>query len=185
MSGWGLASSFDRYAPSIWGLVAYTTPPAVSSNTFAPVSGDALAFYTPAPGPVTLTNAWVNITAGGTTLTAGQNLVGVANLAGSLLAVTGDQTAAWAGTGNMPAAPLVGGPIIVPGPFWSLLLSVGTAPPTFRSGAPTPGVDLGPSIGSGSIAVPYQRTATLATALASFNPVLSGVGRNSIMIGWS
>lgn len=85
----------------------------------------------------TVTNLGWTITTAGATLTAGQSLMGLYNAAGSRLAQTADQAAAWTSTGfKYPA--LTGSVAIATSAYYYVaILSVGTTPPT---GASSPGL---------------------------------------------
>lgn len=81
----------------------------------------------------TITNLHVAVLVVGATLTAGQNLMGVYDTAGNLLAQTGDQSVAWTSLGLKTAA--LTAPLNLPaGDFYIGFLSVGTTPPTFARG---------------------------------------------------
>jgi hypothetical protein len=187
VSGWGLSQTYERWPPATWGLVAFTVPPNFANGTIAVVSGDVLGMLTPIQTPTLLSNAWIDVTSPGVGLTPGQNLLGVYSSGGVQLAVTPDQTAAWAGTGNIPAAALSSQVIVQPPYFWTLLLAVAaTSAPTFRAAGPAASTALGPSVGSPTVPVPYQRVLAAQTTLpASFVPTQSGVVRNATLVGFT
>lgn len=81
----------------------------------------------------TITNLHVAVLTVGATLTAGQNLAGIYDTAGNLLAQTGDQSVAWTSLGLKTMA--LTSPLVLPaGDFYVGLLSVGTTPPAFARG---------------------------------------------------
>lgn len=81
----------------------------------------------------TITNLHVGVLTIGATLTAGQNLMGIYDTAGNLLAQTGDQSVAWTTVGLKTAA--LTSPLALPaGDFYVGFLSVGTTPPAFARG---------------------------------------------------
>lgn len=81
----------------------------------------------------TITNLHVGVLTVGATLTAGQNLMGIYDTAGNLLAQTGDQSVAWTSLGLKTAA--LTSPLALPaGDFYVGFLSVGTTPPAFARG---------------------------------------------------
>ncbi|WP_460071067.1 hypothetical protein [Streptomyces sp. YKOK-I1] len=85
----------------------------------------------------TVSNLGWTITTAGSTLTAGQSLMGLYSAAGTRLAVTADQASSWTSTGfKLPAltAPLS---ITTSAYYYVAILSVGTTPPT---GASSPGL---------------------------------------------
>jgi len=83
--------------------------------------------------PTTITNLHVAVLTVGATLTAGQNLMGIYDTAGNLLAQTGDQSVAWTSLGLKTAA--LTAPLALPaGDFYVGFLSVGTTPPAFARG---------------------------------------------------
>lgn len=85
----------------------------------------------------TVTNVGWTITTAGATLTAGQSLMGLYNAAGTRLAQTADQAAAWTSTGFKYPALTVSAAITTSAYYYVAILSVGTTPPT---GASSPGL---------------------------------------------
>lgn len=75
----------------------------------------------------TLATHTINVSTAGSTLTAGQNLVGLYDAAGNRVAISADQTAAWATSGEKNAAYTVPYAAAA-GTYYLAILSVGTTP---------------------------------------------------------
>jgi len=113
------------------GVLAWTYDPAETAGTTSPASGTIQLARINVRAAISVTNVTVICAAGGTTLTAGQNFVGLFNSAGNQVGISADQSAAWASGGTKTAA-LVGGPFtLAPGIYYVAILSVGVVAPTF------------------------------------------------------
>lgn len=98
---------------------------AASGTTFT--SGTVYMTRVDIVNPLTLAGLIFTVSTAGAGLTAGQNLAGLYNSAGTRVAVSADQTAAW-GTQGM-AMPMFTAPYAAaPGAYYLALLSVGTTP---------------------------------------------------------
>lgn len=173
------AGNPERFAPSITGLLAQTCNVDALSGTLQPTTGDAIAMLCPIPAAITVAGqVWVNVVTAGITLTAGQNLISLHNAAGTLLATSPDQSAAWLSGGNI-SAQFPGGPFNLAPPYcWLQLLSVGTSTPVFRAGAASTSASMGPAA-----ILRAQRVALGAISLSSFNPATSVTVRQIIQLG--
>lgn len=77
-------------------------------------------------------NVVATVTTQGSTLTSGQNFVGLYNSSGTRIAVSADQTTAWGTTGAKTMAMTT--PVwLAPGTYYVGFLAVGTTPPTFAA----------------------------------------------------
>lgn len=119
------------WAPQDQGFIQYTVDPALPTNTAALVSGTLTVGQVMVRAAATVNRLAIRITGAGAGLTAGQNFLGLYNSAGSLVAQTADQSAAWTATGQM--MPVVTAPVgIAAGKYWIAVLSNGATPPTLR-----------------------------------------------------
>lgn len=116
------------------GAIAWTFDPASNSGSTGLTSGVPFMSKVWVREPVTLSTVGISITTGGSTLTAGQNFAGIYNAAGTRIAVSADQTAAFAGTGYLAIA-MTAPVAVTPGAYYLTLLSNGTTPPTLARGA--------------------------------------------------
>jgi len=111
-------------------FIAMNVDPALAAAATSLVSGTVYMQRIDLPAPATISTITTAFTTGGITLTAGQNFAGLYSAAGARLAVTADQTAAWAATGEQNMA------LTVPyaaaaGTYYTAYLSNGTTPPMF------------------------------------------------------
>jgi hypothetical protein len=116
------------------------------------------------PADSTVSSLGWTITTGGSSLTAGQSLMGLYNAAGTLLAQTADQSGNWTSTGfKLPAltAPLA---ITTSDYYYVAVLSVGTTPPT---GASSPGLQTTYNANTTGADLRHAVGATAQTALPS------------------
>lgn len=114
---------------SVQGLIAWDYDSELAGSTGLLVSGTVNLSKIVLTSSATVSNVLIAVTTGGGTLTAGQNLVGIYNMAGQRLAVSVDQTAAWATTGTKIAA-LTAPVALIEGTYYVAVLSVGTTPIT-------------------------------------------------------
>lgn len=106
----------------------------------------------------TVNSIAAGIQVAGSTLTAGQSLMGIYNSAGTRVGVTADQSASWVSPGYKSAALTSPYSVVTAGFHHIALLSVGTTPPTFYStNAPS-------SLFNGNTSGATLRHATNATA---------------------
>lgn len=126
--------------PGNHGLFAWNGHPNMFPNQTAFTAGTLHMIKLTLPVAVTATTCYLGINAGGTTLTAAQNLVGLYNSAGTLIAQTADQSVAWLSVGLKTMA-FVTPVAISAGDYYLGFLSNGTTPPAcFRGiGAATAG----------------------------------------------
>jgi hypothetical protein len=114
--------------------IAWTMDPCQASSSNTPSSGAISINLVYVNYLATVTNFLCSVQTAGSGLTAGQNLVGVYNLAGTRVGISADQTAAWGSTGNKTAALTMTGPL-EPGYYYLAFLTVGTTPPKFYGGS--------------------------------------------------
>jgi hypothetical protein len=120
-----------RATPAKQGLVAWSGDPLLVTGSLAPTSG-VLTLIRITAARMTFTNVIVGVGTGGTTLTAGQNLVGLYDAAGTLLAQTADQTTPWATTGLKTAAFTAAQAVAVGDDYFIGILSNGATPAAFN-----------------------------------------------------
>ena len=123
--------------------LAWSFDQASTSGQTAPTTGLVNLVKIPWPVTQTVTNVICANGNGGTTLTSGQNFVGLYYANGTQIGVSADQTSAWSGSNGLKTAALVGGPVTVTstGPtgfiYAALLSNAATAPQFFRATATT------------------------------------------------
>lgn len=132
------------------GRIAWTFDPASNSGSTVIATGTPFMSKVWVREPTTLSSIGISITTAGVTLTAGQNFVGIYNAAGTRIAQSADQTAAWAGTGYMEAA-MTAPVAVVPGAYYLTILANGTTAPSLARGAVA---------GSGASTINFGLTAT-------------------------
>lgn len=132
------AAASGASRPAAQSLLAWNFDSEVASGTFLHVSGTLYLHKIYVPVATTITNVLLAVTTAGGTLTAAQNLVGLYDSAGNRIAVSVDQSAAWASTGSKTCA-LTAPVAVAAGTYFVGVLSVGTTPitaatsPAFRS----------------------------------------------------
>ncbi len=124
------------FTPADQGLIAWTADPAtLRSAGNSTVSGSVYLCKVKIVNRSTVvSNVIVGIETAGATLTAGQSLVGLYNSSGTRLAVSADQSANWTSTG-MKTIALTAPQTLAVGSYYVAILSVGTTPPQFSTGA--------------------------------------------------
>lgn len=130
--------------------IAWTFDPASNSGSSTIATGTPFMSKVWVREPTTLSTVGVSITTAGVALTAGQNFLGIYNAAGTRIAVSADQTAAWAGTGFIEAA-MTAPVAVTPGAYFLTILANGTTSPNFARGAVA---------GSGASTINFGLTAT-------------------------
>jgi len=120
--------------PTDHGALAWTADPYGNSGSTGLTSGLPFMSKVWIREPSTLSNVMMSITTAGSGLTAAQNFVGIYNAAGTRIAVSADQTAAFGGTGLVTAA-MTAPVAVTPGPYYLTFLCNGTTPPILARGA--------------------------------------------------
>lgn len=125
-----------EWTPQEQGLITWTySPTAATQSAVLATAGTLYTFKMHMPTPASVTNIVVVLTAGGSSLTAGQ-CFGALYQNGQLLAQTADQATAWATSGRKTMA-LTGGPIsVAAGDVVAVLWFNGTTGPAIRGGPP-------------------------------------------------
>jgi hypothetical protein len=163
------------------------------TQAITPTTQNEVAVKVPLPlGQYLITNAIVNISTAGSTLTAGQNLLTLYAQDGTLVGQVPDQSAVWT-TGGTYLTAFTGGPFTLTGGqgryCWVGVLSNGTTPATFR--AINSSVVTATLAGSGAGALTganlyWGRIGATVTAPASFTPSsLVSTNAGPIWIGLS
>jgi hypothetical protein len=169
------------WAPSDNNLLGAAFDPAQIGSNSALTAGVLFLVKVPILAGGTVSNVWYGFNTGGTTLTAGQNLVGVYNSSGTLIGTSADQTTAFGASGSHTAAiTAVSGQslAIAPGGFvYAAFLCNGTTPPTlWRSGSQNAGNNIGLTagnwrfctIGTGQTALPASVNLASTTSVSAF-----------------
>lgn len=159
----GTAAQTSSFSETDAGNLAWNYDIGVSSGSSAVTTNVVNLIRVNIRQPLLVTNVLLAIGTAGTTLTSGQNFVGLYNSAGTQIGTSADQTVAWGSTGLKTAA-LASGPFAVsPGFVWVMLVSntTGTTPSFFRTGA------LGAAAMNNGFPVSTARWATNGTATTS------------------
>jgi hypothetical protein len=124
------------FRPDDHGFLSWTQDPATcGAGDNATTAGVLYLLKLKVVNRATLvTNLHVVVTTAGATLTAAQNLLGLYNSSGTLLAQTADQSTAWTTTGYK-TAPLTVPQTLAVGNYYVGILTNGTTPPRFMRGA--------------------------------------------------
>jgi hypothetical protein len=162
------------------GLLLATFDPVLCSSTLQPSAGYIWVAKLWVPVSVTIANLKMYVSTAGATLTANENLAGIYNSNGSLVAETADQSGVWNSTGwktmaltaqsGQSIAPLSGGPGVW---YWAAYMANGTTPPHFSCSSL--GTGAGINIGNG-----YPYVASVPGAQHRFG-VESAGGRTSLI----
>lgn len=138
------------WQPQDHGLKAWSQDPAGCGSTGS-INTSGVIYLTRVilRNAASISNLYLTITTGGTTLTAGQNLVGLYTSAGSKLVEGADQSGAFttAGTKTIPITTQN----LSAGAYYIAFLTNGTTPPTFMrgNGASASAINIGLASGSG------------------------------------
>lgn len=152
------------FTPADQGLIAWTTDPAeVSGTNFTLAAGTIyLGKVKIVNRSTVVTNILMRIFAAGTTLTAGQNFVGLYDSSGNRLAISADQTTAFGTVGNK-TIPLTAPVTLAVGTYYVAFLSNGTGTqPSVAGGAGNSDLT---NIGLATSAARFLNTAAGNTAL--------------------
>ncbi len=118
------------WLPSDYGFIAWSIDPSEAANNLTLTSGTILMVGLQIRQSTNFSNIIVHLQTGGSTLTAGQNLVGLYDSAGNRVAQSADQSANWT-TNGLKIVPMTGAPIaLTPGLYYVAILSNGTTPVT-------------------------------------------------------
>lgn len=86
------------------GLTAWAYDPIAITNSYRPTSGVVQLTRVWLPVDAVVTTVYASLLVTGTTLTSGQNFLGLYSKTGTRLGVTADQTTSWATTGSKAVA---------------------------------------------------------------------------------
>lgn len=112
----------------IYGFVALPYDPVSAGASSLLASGTVYMIRVDIAAPATFTTITIPIFTAGSGLTAGQNFAGVYTAAGTRVAVTADQSAAWA-TSGVKSMALTAPYAAAAGTYYIALLANGTTPP--------------------------------------------------------
>lgn len=126
--------SYTLFSPLDHNLLAWTMDPALTQGGTILTAGVLYLARIKLPEDSTVTNLITSVTTGGSTLTAGQNFGALYTSAGTLVAITADQSASWTGAGAKTMALAAGPYALTAGTYYAALLANGTTPPTFLRG---------------------------------------------------
>lgn len=119
------------------GFKAIPYAPELAASSSALTAGTVTMVQVTLPNAATLSTLTVSVFAAGATLTAGQNFAALYSAAGTRVAVTADQSAAWATTGEKNMA-FTSPYAAAAGLYYLALLANGTTPPTIFRTVSTP-----------------------------------------------
>lgn len=115
------------WLPSDYGLKAWSMDPSQGANSQVLTSGTLVMVGIKIRSTMTLSNAVLVVSTAGSTLTSGQNLVGLYDSSGARLAQSADQAANWTSTG-VKSIPFTSSAVVNPGTYYVAILSNGTTP---------------------------------------------------------
>jgi hypothetical protein len=125
----------DAAEPADHGYLAWALDPGSLVNQTTQTAGVLYGTRLEIRRTLTVTNVVLFCSTAGSTLTSGQNLVGLYNSSGTRIGVSADQTTAW-GTSGVKTAALASGPFALSaGYVWVVLVTNGTTPPQFGTGS--------------------------------------------------
>lgn len=165
------ATATAPVSPSDFGLISWNYDPELAANQSSPTNNTVTLMRVNLRQAQPVTNVCVFIGTGGTGLTTSENFAGLYTSAGSLVASTADQTAAWAGTGLMSMALASGPYTVAAGFYWVAVLSnesAGAPPMLLRMSAPISSAAL--NLGQGAALARAGTAGTGTTLPPSFTP---------------
>jgi len=116
------------WLPSDYGLISWSMDPSQGANSQVLTSGTLVMIGFKVRSAASLTNVNIVVSTAGAALTVGQNLVGVYDSAGTLVAQSASQEANWTSTGHKQIA-MIGGPYpLAAGTYYVAILSNGGTP---------------------------------------------------------
>ncbi|MET9385302.1 hypothetical protein ABZY09_30580 [Streptomyces sp. NPDC002928] len=115
------------------GLLLWTGDPAYATATTTLTSGTVYTVKLNVRQAMTATNLIYSVFTAGSTLTSGQNFVGLYDSSGNRVAVSADQTSNWGSLGTM-VTPFTAPVALTPGAYFAAWLSNGTTPITLTRG---------------------------------------------------
>lgn len=116
------------WLPSDYGLISWSIDASQGANSQILTSGTLIMIGVMVRAQANVSNVNIVVSTAGATLTAGQNLVGIYDSAGTKVAESASQEANWTSTGHKQIA-LTGGPFLLsPGMYYVAILSNGTTP---------------------------------------------------------
>jgi len=159
--------AINNYLPELptdHGLIGWVGNPNMFPNQSALSAGVLAMVKVKVPVATTVTNSLIAINTLGSGLTSGQNLVGLYNSSGTLLATSADQTTPWASTGLKTAAFTVP-PSVSAGDYYVGLLSNGATPPQLFRGVGSAAASAFLSIGQTATNANWTSSGSAQTAL--------------------
>jgi hypothetical protein len=115
------------WAPEDYSFISWTFDPAMCNASSGATSSNGVLQLSRIHVPVgtTITNVVLFVTAGGTSLTSGQNFAGLYNASGTLLSATADQSGGWTGPGEKIIA-LTSAQVVAAGDYYVAFFANGT-----------------------------------------------------------
>ncbi|MGA4942140.1 hypothetical protein [Streptomyces cinereoruber] len=131
----GAAEARLDYNPTDQGLISWTFDPATNITAqSALTSGQLYMVRLAVRSAATVSTVVVPVGTAGSSLTAGQSLVGLYSSTGTLLAQSADQSASWTSTGAK-SVPLASPVSVTAGYYVVGVMSNGTTPPSLLRGS--------------------------------------------------
>ncbi|MFR9794692.1 hypothetical protein ACL02U_02135 [Streptomyces sp. MS06] len=122
------------WTPADHGLIGWTQDPAtLGAGTDPTTAGVLYLLAVKVPSPRTISTVHIGVAEPGSGLTAGQNLAGLYDSAGTLLSGTADQSGSWTSAGHKAIA-LSTAQDVGPGVYYVAFLANGTTPPPLLRG---------------------------------------------------
>lgn len=157
--------------PAMSGVSAWNYDPETAGSGGLLVSGTLYLHKVIIDTAITANNIVIGVTVAGGTLTSGQNLCGIYDSNGNLLATSVDQTTAWGTNGGKACA--LTAPVALPaGTYYVAILSVGTTPITL---AESPGFAVAYNNVQTAAMLRHSTNGTSLTALPATRTLSSNV----------
>ncbi|MGW3025864.1 hypothetical protein [Streptomyces sp. NPDC001221] len=175
---WATSPGSVDSVPADAGLVSWSLPPWAASSAGPGNGGFVYYMRVKVPVATTVTGVRLYQTAAGSTLTSGQCLVGLYDASGNRVAISADQSTAWAsGSQINKDSAFTGQYNAAAGYYWIAVLFNGTTGPSWPKGAPSGTANAGwpaapfPALisGSGQTSLPASVAfGSLSTSVSAF-----------------
>lgn len=143
-------------------LLAWSFDPTIATQTFLTTAGVLYLSRVVLTSQQTITNGLVGLTTAGGTLTSGQNFLALYNASGTRIAVSADQTTAFATAGLITAAWTTPVTAAAPGVYYVGVLCNGSTALTLASGTTLKPANV--SLGNAGLATATSRFLTSGTS---------------------
>jgi hypothetical protein len=122
------------FKASDYGLASMAYDPTIATNQSALISGSVFMTKLMIRSNVTVNRLWYNVSVAGTSLTAGQNFIGLYDSSGNRIAVSADLSSDWTATG-LKSTSFTAPVDLIPGAYYGAILCNATTPITVARGS--------------------------------------------------